>query len=183
MPKSEEMNYVAPAPDPAGTPTVAQKLAALKSGSEYSSSSSYGSGGGGSSYGSSGGGSSYGGGGSSYGGGGSSYGGGGGMMGSQQASGMQLGGETTLAVDKGFGDFINKKWRPMMAVIYMVTCTTDFILFPIGWAMIQAIYNNQVTTQWLPLTIQGAGLYHVAMGAILGLAAYGRSQEKIAGKA
>jgi hypothetical protein len=35
----------------------------------------------------------------------------------------------------------------------------------------------------MPLTLQGAGLYHIAMGAVLGLAAYGRSQEKIAGKA
>jgi len=31
------------------------------------------------------------------------------------------------------------------------------------------------------LTLQGAGLYHVAMGAVLGLTAFGRTQEKIAG--
>jgi hypothetical protein len=35
----------------------------------------------------------------------------------------------------------------------------------------------------MPLTLQGAGLYHIAMGAVLGVAAYGRSQEKISGKA
>jgi hypothetical protein len=41
---------------------------------------------------------------------------------------------------------------------------------------------GQVTSQWLPITLQGGGLYHIALGAILGVAAYGRSQEKIAGK-
>jgi hypothetical protein len=35
--------------------------------------------------------------------------------------------------------------------------------------------------QWQPLTLQGAGLFHIAMGAVLGLAAMGRTQEKIAG--
>jgi hypothetical protein len=41
--------------------------------------------------------------------------------------------------------------------------------------------GGQVTSQWMPLTLQGAGLYHVAMGAVLGLTAFGRTQEKIAG--
>lgn len=112
--------------------------------------------------------------------GGSSFGSSGQM---QQPSAMQEGGTTTLETSKGFGDFINKKWRPMMAFIYMFTCITDFILFPIGWSILQAMSNGTVTSQWNPLTLQGAGLYHIAMGAVLGLAAYGRSQEKIAGKA
>jgi hypothetical protein len=29
------------------------------------------------------------------------------------------------------------------------------------------------------LTLQGAGLFHMAMGAVLGITAYGRSKEKI----
>ena len=36
---------------------------------------------------------------------------------------------------------------------------------------------------WQPLTLQGAGLFHVAMGAVLGIAAFGRTQEKLAGTA
>ena len=112
-----------------------------------------------------------------------------GMPNSQAASlqstggAMQEGGTAAIETSKGFGDFINSKWRPMMAVIYMVTCTTDFVIFPILWSLLQAISHGQVTSQWQPLTLQGAGLYHIAMGAVLGLAAYGRSQEKIAGKA
>lgn len=85
--------------------------------------------------------------------------------------------------DARFSEFINRRWRPMMGWTYMLTCITDFVLFPILWSMIQAIHGGQVHTQWAPLTLQGAGLYHIAMGAILGLAAYGRTQEKIAGKA
>jgi hypothetical protein len=36
-------------------------------------------------------------------------------------------------------------------------------------------------TQWNPLTLQGAGLFHIAMGAVLGIAAFGRTQEKLGG--
>lgn len=93
------------------------------------------------------------------------------------------GASTTLDTDDAFGKFVNSKWRPLMAFLYMITCATDFVLFPIAWSILQAVQGGQVTSQWSPLTLQGAGLYHLAMGAVLGLAAYGRSQEKIAGKA
>lgn len=107
----------------------------------------------------------------------------GGMNNAQQGGAMQEGGVAAIQTDKGFSDFINKRWRPLMAVIYMVTCFTDFVIFPILWSILQATSHGTVTSQWAPLTLQGAGLYHIAMGAVLGLAAYGRSQEKIAGKA
>jgi len=79
-------------------------------------------------------------------------------------------------------DWINKKWRPAMGWIYMLTCTMDFVLFPILWSLLQAMSKGSVTMQWQPLTLQGAGLYHIAMGAVLGIAAYGRTKEKIEGK-
>lgn len=78
-------------------------------------------------------------------------------------------------------DWVNKKWRPMMGWVYMATCTCDFVLFPILWSVLQTISNGQVTSQWQPITLQGAGLYHIAMGAVLGIAAYGRTKEKVAG--
>ena len=78
-------------------------------------------------------------------------------------------------------DWMNSKWRPMMGWVYMMTCTADFVIFPILWSLLQSISHGQVTSQWQPLTLQGAGLYHIAMGAVLGLAAFGRTQEKIAG--
>jgi hypothetical protein len=79
-------------------------------------------------------------------------------------------------------DWINKKWRPVMGWVYMLTCTVDFVLFPILWSLLQALNHGQVTSQWQPLTLQGAGLYHIAMGAVLGIAAYGRTKEKLESK-
>lgn len=80
-------------------------------------------------------------------------------------------------------DWINKKWRPAMGWLYMLTCFFDFVIFPVLWSVLQAMSKGQVTSQWQPLTLQGAGLYHIAMGAVLGIAAYGRTKEKIEGAA
>jgi hypothetical protein len=78
-------------------------------------------------------------------------------------------------------DWMNSKWRPMMGWMYMAVCICDFILFPILWSIHQAVDKGQVNLQWNPLTLQGAGLFHIAMGAVLGIAAYGRTQEKLGG--
>jgi hypothetical protein len=78
-------------------------------------------------------------------------------------------------------DWINKKWRPAMGWMYMAVCVFDFILFPVLWSILQAATNGSVTTPWQPLSLQGAGLFHIAMGAVLGIAAYGRTKEKIEG--
>ena len=69
--------------------------------------------------------------------------------------------------------------------MYMSVASSPFFtkiaLFPIAWSVLQAFYNGQVTNQWEPLTLKGAGLFHMAMGAILGIAAWSRGQEKLAG--
>jgi hypothetical protein len=78
-------------------------------------------------------------------------------------------------------DWMNNKWRPMMGWSYMLTCIADFVAFPILWSLVQVIGGGRVETQWQPITLQGAGLYHIAMGAVLGIAAYGRTQEKLGG--
>jgi len=81
-------------------------------------------------------------------------------------------------------DWMNTKWRPAMGWMYMAVCVADFILFPVLWAAIQfweTSAANDAFRQWQPLTLQGAGLFHMAMGAVLGLAAWGRTQEKING--
>ena len=96
---------------------------------------------------------------------------------------MSEGGQSTVALDKDATDWINKKMRPMMGWIYMLTCTCDFVIFPVLWSLLQALSHGTVTSQWQPLTLQGAGLYHIAMGAVLGIAAYGRTKEKVAGVA
>jgi hypothetical protein len=78
-------------------------------------------------------------------------------------------------------DWMNSKWRPMMGWMYMAVCMFDFVLFPVLWSLIQAAHGGRVETQWQPITLQGAGLFHMAMGAIIGVAAFGRTQEKLAG--
>ena len=78
-------------------------------------------------------------------------------------------------------DWMDRKWRPMMGWMYMVVCTFDFAIFPILWSILQAHYHGQVTNQWDPLTLKGAGLFHIAMGAVLGVTAWKRTEEKLAG--
>jgi len=80
-------------------------------------------------------------------------------------------------------DWMNSKWRPAMGWMYMAVCMADFVLFPVLWSLVQVIGGGRVETQWSPITLQGAGLFHMAMGAILGIAAYGRTQEKLNDKA
>jgi uncharacterized membrane protein len=80
-------------------------------------------------------------------------------------------------------DWMQKKWRPAMGWMYMIVCMMDMVIFPVLWSILQAVNHGQVTNQWQPLTLQGAGLFHLAMGAVLGIAAFGRTQEKMAGAA
>jgi len=79
-------------------------------------------------------------------------------------------------------DWMQKKWRPAMGWMYMFVCMMDMVIFPILWSILQS-FHHQTITQWNPLTLQGAGLFHIAMGAVLGIAAFGRTQEKVAGAA
>jgi len=82
--------------------------------------------------------------------------------------------------------WLQKKWRPMMAMMYMCVCAADFIIFPIMFTIVQFWETqaaNDAFRQWAPLTLQGGGLFHMAMGAVLGITAWSRGQEKIAGVA
>ena len=85
------------------------------------------------------------------------------------------------ASEKKKEDWMNSKWRPTMGWMYMTICMFDFMLAPILWTMIQALFHGGITSQWQPLTLQGAGLFHLAMGAVLGISAHGRTQEKLNG--
>jgi hypothetical protein len=76
-------------------------------------------------------------------------------------------------------DFMTKYWRPMMAMTYMATCLFDFIVGPILYNVLQYYNPGQNLDMWQPLTLQGGGLYHIAMGVVLGISAHGRTQEKI----
>ena len=79
-------------------------------------------------------------------------------------------------------EWMQKLWRPAMGWMYMLICLLDMAVFPILWSLLQAMMHVPIT-QWNPLTLQGAGLFHIAMGAVLGISAFGRTQEKLAGTA
>jgi hypothetical protein len=68
----------------------------------------------------------------------------------------------------------------MMAMTYMATILFDFILGPILFNVLQYWNPGQAIGMWVPLTLQGGGMYHIAMGAILGISAFTRGKEKVA---
>jgi hypothetical protein len=87
-------------------------------------------------------------------------------------------------ITKSEEDWMTKKWRPMMAIMYMTACLFDFVFFPIMFTIVQfweVSAANDAFRQWAPITLQGGGLFHVAMGAVLGVSAWSRGQEKMAG--
>jgi hypothetical protein len=92
--------------------------------------------------------------------------------------------ERNMAEEKesGGAEWMQKLWRPAMGWMYMIICLADMLVFPVLWSLLQAMMHMPIT-QWNPLTLQGAGLFHIAMGAVLGISAFGRTQEKLAGTA
>ncbi len=84
------------------------------------------------------------------------------------------------AAEKKTEDWMTTKWRPLMAVTYMATIWFDFIVGPILFNVLQYFNPGQAISSYIPITLQGGGLYHISMGAILGIAAWTRGKEKIA---
>ena len=74
--------------------------------------------------------------------------------------------------------WFTSRWRPAIAWLYFVVCACDFIFFPVMSAVFYA--NHGQFTEWKPLTLQGGGLFHMSMGAIIGVSAWQRTQEKLA---
>lgn len=68
--------------------------------------------------------------------------------------------------------WIKQYWRPAIAWQYLAVCIFDFIVFP-------AVYMHFTKQPWDPITLKEGGFYHLAMSAIIGVAAWTRGQEKI----
>jgi len=73
-------------------------------------------------------------------------------------------------------------WRPAMGWLYMIICFMDFVAFPAIAMFMPIIAKGMPYQAWQSLTLSNGGLIHMAFGAILGVAAYGRTQEKVASK-
>ena len=97
--------------------------------------------------------------------------------------------ETEKPVEEG--GTLGKYWKVSCAVVYLVICIFDFLIMP-GmltqfsenidysqlYAQVNAMENYQAQVAllnkvdynvqtWSPLTLQGAGMFHIAFGAIL----------------
>jgi hypothetical protein len=75
--------------------------------------------------------------------------------------------------------WFNNRWRPAMAWLWFTVSACDFILFPILNALAAGAKMIPYLS-WQPLTLQGGGLFHMAMGAVVGVATWQRTQEKLA---
>lgn len=70
-------------------------------------------------------------------------------------------------------------WRATLAWVYVVICLFDFVIGPIFYVW-YAIYTKDTTFgEWQPLTLSNAGVFHLSMGAILGVSSWSRGQEKL----
>ena len=75
---------------------------------------------------------------------------------------------------------LNTGWRTWLAYSYVIICMFDFCVGPIIFNFLQYYNPGQDVTAWTAVTLQGGGLYHLSMGAILGISAHGKTQERIA---
>lgn len=76
--------------------------------------------------------------------------------------------------------WFHNKWRPAIAWQYFIVNIFDFIIGPYTHSIAQYIISTpEKFTQWPPLTLQGGGLYHMAMLSIITTTTWQRSKEKI----
>lgn len=75
--------------------------------------------------------------------------------------------------------WIRSHWRPMMAVVYMIVILFDFVMAPVFWSLVRLYGSGVVAQRWNPLTLLSGGVFHAAMGAVLGISAFTRGSEKI----
>jgi len=66
-----------------------------------------------------------------------------------------------------------REWRGVAAYVYLAICLNDFMLAPI-LGQIWSWWVHVPYVVWVPLTVQGGGLFHVSFGAILGVSAWGK---------
>lgn len=72
-----------------------------------------------------------------------------------------------------------KYWRPAMCWQYFAVCLFDFMLAPIFIELFCYLTKTPFHI-WHPITLEGGSVYHASMGAIIGISAWSRGQEKIA---
>lgn len=73
-----------------------------------------------------------------------------------------------------------QKWTYLMGITYMIINIADFVVFPIGFTIVQFWEDqavNDAFRQWVPLTLQNGGFVHLAFAAILGVAQWNKKDD------
>ena|ERR1700744_1770192 len=63
-------------------------------------------------------------------------------------------------------------WKEVLSYVFSAVIAFDFIIAPSTVMILDGIAKANLPT-WQPLTLQGGGLFYVAMAAILSVGAYG----------
>lgn len=73
-----------------------------------------------------------------------------------------------------------QQWTYLMGLTYMMINLADFVVFPIGFTIVQfweVQASNDAFRQWVPLTLQNGGFVHLAFAAILGVSAWNKKDD------
>lgn len=82
------------------------------------------------------------------------------------------------SIVKADENWVNKYWRPALGWSYIAICLFDFIIGPlVNYAFFKA--TGSTFDSWKPLTMTDGGMFHLSMGAVLGITSWTRGQEKI----
>ncbi len=74
--------------------------------------------------------------------------------------------------------WIENRWRPALGWAYIAICLFDFIIGPlVNFSFFQVVGGD--FQSWKALTMTDGGMFHLAMGAVLGVTSWTRGQEKI----
>lgn len=92
--------------------------------------------------------------------------------------------EQEINNNKSSEHWMKAYWRPAMGWLYMAICAFDFIVGPVLSLTMPAVLagigvDSVNYTPWESLTLSNGGLIHLAFGAILGVTAWTRGQEKL----
>lgn len=74
--------------------------------------------------------------------------------------------------------WLNRNWRPMMGWTYIAICIFDFIIMPSANYFFFGHTHGEFQA-WKSLTMSDGGLFHLSMGAVLGITSWTRGREKI----
>ena len=86
-------------------------------------------------------------------------------------------------VERNNENWFKSYWRPTAGWLYMFICFMDFVVFPAAQMAMWTFLTHAPTDKFVPwtsLNLTNGGIFHVAMGAVLGIAAYTRSVERVA---